>query len=209
MQQQQKELDIDPYALNSQADRLDAEVADLRSKAESLESQKMDVERERNEKNAISSSSSEDARRAQERRTQMASHLSTLESEARSHLSILQPLIQDQHSGWQKLVAQQRKLESDGHLLTSRIEESRRSAELEAATRMELSTRIGDMIRNLQSFESFLGRVGDDTGGPGGDVVPTLVSASALPAEFGDDFDDLLREDAPVVVKRANIFDEL
>merc|ERR1711933_514254 len=97
----------------------------------------------------------------------------TTESEAKRQLSALQPLIQEHHAGWQRLLAQQKKLDADQHLLSGKVDEMERSAETETIMRASLVEQVDNLMGELQRLRSFLSEVG---------TSPALVTrSSAVP----------------------------
>merc|ERR1712137_1428931 len=111
------------------------------------------------EKTSSSSRDSEDARAAQDRKSSLKSRVDSTEQEARAQLRSLQPMIQEHHTGWQRLLAQQKKLDSNQHALTERLEESNRAAELEASVRAELESRIDELVASFQGTQAWLRQI--------------------------------------------------
>lgn len=72
----------------------------------------------------------------------------------------LQPMIQSHHAGWQRLLAQQKKLDSDHSALNSKLEEATRAADSEEAMRIALTGRIDALMGQLHGFREFLDQVG-------------------------------------------------
>jgi len=93
---------------------------------------------------------------AQERRSQLAARVSAAEQEARSHMSSVQPMIQEHHAGWQRLLSQQKKLDADHHTLNTRLGEAGRAIELEVSTRRDAAARVRDLVHSLQELGTFL-----------------------------------------------------
>jgi len=157
--QQQSELDIDPVALNTKAAQLEGEAMDIGRRAEALELNRMESERMRTDSVAASSRDTQEARSAQERRDAVARQLSAAEAEARRQLAALQPMIQEQHSGWQNLLARQKKLDADQGSLGSRLSEAERAADSEAQMRTALAREVDELIDALHNMRGFLQRV--------------------------------------------------
>mmetsp|Transcript_112586 Transcript_112586/g.363578 ORF Transcript_112586/g.363578 Transcript_112586/m.363578 type:complete len:1127 (+) Transcript_112586:101-3481(+) len=178
--QQQKDLDFDPIALSDQASRLESEALDFSSRADQLELRRMEADRERAEKISSSSIDSQDAKSAQDRRMNLASQLANTESEARRQINLLQPMIQEHHAGWQRLLAQQKKLDADQTALTIKLDESTRSAENEALTRVQLAERVDALLCNLHDFRTFLQEAGGGPTAAGHAPVAPPASASAV-----------------------------
>lgn len=176
--QQQKEVDFDPTALAEQASRLEAEGSELQTRMDSLEARRSEAARVRAEKSSSSASDAADARSTQERRNMLASRLSTAEAETRKTLSELQPMIQESHAGWQRLLGQQKKLETDRQLLSKRIVEASRNAETEESTRVGLANSVEALISHLQGLRSFLVDVSSGSPPVVRAAVPALRSAA-------------------------------
>jgi hypothetical protein len=192
---QQKEYDFSPADLNNKADSLTNEAMELQNRMLSLEGRRLEADRERSEKTGQSSRDIEDARAAQERRTSLSSRLQLAESQVRSEMSALQPMIQEHHAGWQRLLSQQKKLESDNNTLTSRLAEAREAADREASTRTDLGLRLQGLVTTLQSFQLYLDEVAmQPAGGQRAAPLPTTSGAapSAPAGLFADDDDDIL-----------------
>merc|ERR1712232_922440 len=102
----------------------------------------------------------QEARLTQDRRANCKTLLDTAERDAAMLMSSLQPMIQEHHAGWQRLLGQQKKLDVDRHKLVGRLDETRLSAGTEVSTRTALSGRIQETIQKLQNLQSFLDRVG-------------------------------------------------
>mmetsp|Transcript_139939 Transcript_139939/g.390114 ORF Transcript_139939/g.390114 Transcript_139939/m.390114 type:complete len:987 (+) Transcript_139939:130-3090(+) len=158
--QQQKDLDFDPAQLLEQAGRLEAEAREVASRIDALEVRRLDFERDRASHAGRCSHDSEDARAAQDRRSSLAARVSAIEQEARSQMSTLQPMIQEHHTGWQRLLAQQKKLDSDQHTLSRKLDQAGQAVEMEALTRRELAVSIQELMGTLQGMRSFLEQVG-------------------------------------------------
>merc|ERR1719191_1016158 len=109
---------------------------------------------------------------AQERRSSLAAQVASLESQCRSQLSALQPMITENHQGWQRLIGQQKKLDSDNRALSGKLEDASRAGEMEAGVRAELNSRIDELAGYLQGLRSFLENVGQE---------PTPVAAPRTP----------------------------
>merc|ERR1711957_837162 len=147
--QQQKELDIDPVALDS-----------------------------------------EDARSSQDRKSSLKARVDTTENEARSQLRALQPMIQEHHTGWQRLLEQQKKLDANQYALTSRLDEAGRASEMEASMRADFENRIQELVMTLQGMGSYLGQIGiaePMPSAPKAQVAAAPVRPSAPAGIFGDD----------------------
>eukprot|EP00927_Polykrikos_kofoidii_P033979 TRINITY_DN28825_c0_g1_i1.p1 TRINITY_DN28825_c0_g1~~TRINITY_DN28825_c0_g1_i1.p1 ORF type:complete len:1053 (-),score=239.45 TRINITY_DN28825_c0_g1_i1:75-3233(-) len=182
--QQQKELDFDPRLLGDQASRAESEALDCQARIDSLENRRLDADRLRMEKTSESSRDAEEVRTAQERKASAATRLSVTESEARRLMGDLQPLIQEQHSGWQRLLAQQKKLESDRQSLDGKITEASRAATSEHQSRSDLARQVHALIENLTRLQTFLINVdGDDVNV--GAASPVRASNSFDLDEFG------------------------
>lgn len=191
--QQQKDLDFDPRELADQAARLESEALEFDSRIRDLEGRRFEAERQRDEQSRLCSRDSELARSVQDRRSSLSSRLAAAEAEAKSQLASLQPLIQEQHAGWQRLIAQQKRLDSDHAQLGSRLEEAERVAEMEASMRSDLAFRIEELTLTLHGLRSFLDEVSGDpaprsmpqassssASAPSSEAPPLLVSAEAL-----------------------------
>merc|ERR1711920_1162603 len=165
------------------------------------------------EKTSSSSRDSEDARAAQDRKSSLKSRVDSAEQEARSQLRSLQPMIQEHHTGWQRLLSQQKKLDSNQYELTNRLEEANRALEMEANMRADLARNIQDLVANLTNMQNFLGQVG--TAQPqfeayrasapvAAAAVPTRPSAPAGLFDDDDDGDEVpVRAAAPPALAEA------
>eukprot|EP00930_Biecheleria_cincta_P028798 TRINITY_DN20067_c0_g1_i2.p1 TRINITY_DN20067_c0_g1~~TRINITY_DN20067_c0_g1_i2.p1 ORF type:complete len:1055 (-),score=284.52 TRINITY_DN20067_c0_g1_i2:67-3231(-) len=175
--QKQKEYDIDPVGLSDKASRLENEAAELDIRIHGLEDKLREVERTRAEASGESMRDSEDARIAKDRRSSLQARLSSMEQEVKVQLSSLQPMIQDQHSGWQRLLEKQKKLDDDQYNLVARLADSRRAAEEEARTRDNAAGAVQDLVQSLLGYASFLEQCS-------GDPLPVAYSApsAAIPA---------------------------
>merc|ERR1712232_72096 len=123
------ELDFDPQALADQASKLESEALDMQTRMHASESRLFEVQRNKSDKQGSSTRDADEARMAQERRNLIASRLASLETDVKRQLSDLQPMIQENHAGWQRLLSQQKKLDADRALLTKRIEEANRASD--------------------------------------------------------------------------------
>lgn len=184
--QQQKDLDFDPVQVGEQASRLETEARELASRADQLEVRRLDLDRERASQMSQSSRESEEARAAQDRRSSLQARVTALEQDARLQMGTLQPMIQEHHAGWQRLLAQQKKLDSDHHTLSSKLEEAGRAADLEAITRAEVKTQIQDVVTMLQGLASSLDQVdGEPSNVPEEAFAAPAAARSAPPAQTG------------------------
>jgi len=190
--QQQKDLDFDPVQIGEQAAQLESEARDLASRADQLEMRRLDLERERASQMGRSSQEGEEARAAQDRKSTLQSRVTALEQDARLQLATLQPMIQEHHSGWQKLLAQQKKLDSDQHSLGGRLSEASQAADAEAMTRREVKLHIQELIVMLQGLGSFLDQVGGDPGSS--EAPPPLATATPAAGLFTEEVPPLLVE---------------
>jgi len=182
--QQQKDLDFDPVKVGEEAARLESEASELAVRANALEGKRLEAESARTAQAGISSQDADQAKSAQERKSKIAARLAATEDEAKSQLSAMQPMIQEHHMGWQKLLSTQKKLESDQHALATRLEEATQVATKEASARREMVACIQELVQSLQGFSVFLEQVGEEPG--------SFVPAAAATNE--DDFDAFLRE---------------
>jgi len=155
----QKEFDFNPDEMNASASRFETESRDLQARADSLSTQKLEAERERTDKAGSSTHENEQARSAEDRRASLQAQLTSQEQSARSQMASLQPLIQEHHSGWQRLLAQQKKLDADQSSLGGKLDEARRGTEMERSTRGQLKLKVRELIHSLQGFDAFLDRV--------------------------------------------------
>eukprot|EP00929_Paragymnodinium_shiwhaense_P112151 TRINITY_DN80405_c0_g1_i1.p1 TRINITY_DN80405_c0_g1~~TRINITY_DN80405_c0_g1_i1.p1 ORF type:complete len:1081 (+),score=294.43 TRINITY_DN80405_c0_g1_i1:86-3328(+) len=212
--QQQKDLDIDPISLGAQAQQLENEAADLQARADALEARRYETERLRADKSSSSTRDAEDVRFAQERRSSTASRVAQVESEARRLTSELQPLIQEHHAGWQRLLSQQKRLDSDRHALSSRIDEANRAVDLEESARGELASNVQGLIHMLTGLQSFLSGIPSNKPVPIAVAAPPLQPVSTLPAANAfaatpSPADDIFREDFTQPAPRASPADDL
>eukprot|EP00928_Gymnodinium_smaydae_P062122 TRINITY_DN46049_c0_g1_i1.p1 TRINITY_DN46049_c0_g1~~TRINITY_DN46049_c0_g1_i1.p1 ORF type:complete len:1054 (-),score=301.52 TRINITY_DN46049_c0_g1_i1:13-2850(-) len=187
LQQEQKELDFDPDVLNDKASRLEQEATELEQQAETVEAKRYEAQRSKSDSTGLSQSDNEAVRLAKDRRDDVAHRLSLSEGEAQRVLSELTPMIQENHAGWQRLLGQQKKLESDRHLLTGRLEEGNRAAQNEGSARSRLAGEVQALMDRLGRFQSFLASVDGDAVAS---ATPARASAPAIlaaPDPFGDE----------------------
>jgi len=193
---QQKEFDFNPVELNNQAAAYLNEATELQNQMSAMEARRLDVDRDRSEKTSQASRDADEARIAQERRSSASSRLQSAESQVRSELSALQPMIQEHHAGWQRLLGQQKKLESDSNALGVRLADARRAAEAEASSRADVALHLQGLILSLQSCQLFLEQINIEPAGRSSAQaqVPAVTASSSArtPNLFADDEDDLL-----------------
>ncbi|CAK9113337.1 Laminin subunit alpha-2 (Laminin M chain) (Laminin-12 subunit alpha) (Laminin-2 subunit alpha) (Laminin-4 subunit alpha) (Merosin heavy chain) [Durusdinium trenchii] len=180
--QKQKELDIDPVSLGSEASKLESEAAQLDASIGDLEHKQREAERARLDASSDATREAEDARVARDHSSHLASRLSSVERDAKAQLSTLQPMIQEQHAGWQRLMEQQRSLDDDQRTLQTKLLETEQSAETEARAREQVAIIIQDLVKSLLNCASSLQACAEEPGAP----------AAAVAAS--DDFDDFLQE---------------
>jgi len=215
--QKQKELDIDPVDLGNRAEKLETEARDLDSRVIALEDKQRQAERERIEASGDATREAEDARIARDHSSNLSSRLASVERDAKAQLSALQPMIQEQHAGWQRLLEKQRNLDEDQHNLAMKLLEAKTSADSEARAREHVAGVVQALIQSLLGFSTFL----DSCGEAVPTAVPTAVPAPAVEevaapavaasvqeaaapstaaAPFQDDFDEFLN-DLPSLAK--------
>ncbi|CAJ1353939.1 unnamed protein product [Effrenium voratum] len=187
--QKQKELDIDPVALGDQASRLENEASELDLRIGNLEDRQREAERNRIEASGDATRESEDARSARDHASHLASRLSSVERDAKAQLSALQPMIQEQHAGWQRLLAKQRNLDEDQYNLGLKLLETKHAAESEARSRQQVAGIVQDVVKSLLSFAQTLESCGEAP------QAPTGAQAVAQ-APLADEFDDFLQQDS-------------
>jgi len=200
--QQKQDLEFDPVKLQEEASKLQSEALELHRKSEELEHRRLEADRERGTKMTSSTIDTQEARAAQDRRQMIATQLASTESEARRQMSALQPMIQDHHAGWQRLLAQQKKLDADHSALNSKLEEVNRAAASENSTRAALAERIDSLIGDLHRMQGFL----DEVAAAAPAVVPTV------PPPVLDDFEHPAQvtshSSVPPQQPRGNVFEE-
>ncbi|CAE7668106.1 unnamed protein product [Symbiodinium sp. CCMP2592] len=209
--QKQKELDIDPVDLGNRAEKLETEARDLDARVITLEDKQRQAERERIEASGDATREAEDARIARDHSSNLSSRLASVERDAKAQLSALQPMIQEQHAGWQRLLEKQRNLDEDQHNLAMKLLEAKTSADSEARAREHVAGVVQALIQSLLGFSTFL----DSCGEAVPTAVPTAVPApaveevaapvvaasvqeaaapSTVAAPFQDDFDEFLND---------------
>eukprot|EP00439_Symbiodinium_sp_Y106_P041044 s908_g5.t1 len=186
-----KELDIDPVDLGNRAEKLETEARDLDSRVIALEDKQRQAERERIEASGDATREAEDARIARDHSSNLSSRLASVERDAKAQLSALQPMIQEQHAGWQRLLEKQRNLDEDGmcslegigayitqdqHNLAMKLLEAKTSADSEARAREHVAGVVQALIQSLLGFSTFL----DSCGEAVPTAVPTAVPAPAV-----------------------------
>ncbi|CAJ1407768.1 unnamed protein product [Effrenium voratum] len=186
--QKQKELDIDPVALGDQASRLENEASELDLRIGNLEDRQREAERNRIEASGDATRESEDARSARDHASHLASRLSSVERDAKAQLSALQPMIQEQHAGWQRLLAKQRNLDEDQYNLGLKLLETKHAAESEARSRQQVAGIVQDVVKSLLSFAQTLESCGE--------APRAAPGAQAAQAPLADEFDDFLQQDS-------------
>lgn len=187
--QQQKDLDFDPISLSDQASRLEREASEMAAQTDSLEFKRMEADRERATKITTSSVESQEARSAQDRKQMLSSQLAGTEAEARRQMNLLQPMIQEHHGGWQRLLAQQKKLDADSSSLTRRLEEAQQMADTESIMRSSLAERLEELIGNMLDMRTFLQQVGGDAP-PSRSAPPLTAAPGAAGGRRAPAFDD-------------------
>merc|ERR1719375_141170 len=103
--------------------------ADAQRRIDSAQCERMESHRNCEGARLASQREGQAARMAQERKQQMESQVSISEASARAQLESLQPMIQERHAGWQRLLGQQRKLDSDQAALSAKLADARSHAE--------------------------------------------------------------------------------
>lgn len=154
---QKKEYDFDRDELESTAATLEAESVDLAAKADTHELKRQEAETNCADKLAASSKISQDAQEAASRLMTAESQLNLAETEGRRHLSILQPMMKEQHVGWQRLIAQQKKFDSDQATLSSKLKEVKSAASLQDDMKWSLVNATDRLIADLQELRLVLG----------------------------------------------------
>lgn len=192
--QKQKEFNIDPIALGNEASQLETEASRLDETIGQLEFKQREAERARLDASSDASRESEDARVARDHSSHLASRLASAERDAKAQLASLQPMIQEQHAGWQRLMQQQRSLDEDQRTLGNKLLETTLSATTEVQAREQVSVILQDLVKSLLNCASALQACGEE---PAGHVD------SAEPAPDG--FDDFLQE-VPASVAVDDIF---
>jgi len=116
----------------------------------------MEAETARAEAARVLSQDSEEATTVQEERGQLALQVTSAKQQAQSELASLQPMVRKQHSGWLRLLHQQRQIHSGCQMLEAKISEGTGALEREGAARGELVVTVGDLITSLRTFQAFL-----------------------------------------------------
>lgn len=181
---QQKELDFNPEEIAERARAAEADAQQLQIRADGLQTQHAEAEREWWEATRRASQESEEARTAQDRRASEASRLQAMETEATSQLSLLQPMIQETHSGWQRLLELRKRLDSDQRGLGSRLDEAKAALDTEASRRTVLVGQCQELIGTLQNLLvnlDAMGGAGVAAGHPSGAAAgyPTATGPAA------------------------------
>jgi len=187
--QKQKEFDIDPVSLGDQARKLENEAAELDIRIGGLEDKLRETERSYADASGDATRDAEDARQAKERRSSLSSRLSSVEQDAKAQISALQPMIQEQHSGWQRLLSQQKKLDEYQHSLMSRLNDAKTAAASEVRSREHVAGAVQDLVKSLLGFASFLDQCGGEPLPTAAPLVPAEPSPSAaMLNSFEDDW---------------------
>jgi len=186
--QKQKEFDIDPVALGNEATQLEGEASRLDESIGDLEYKQREAERARLDASSDATRENEDARVARDHTSHLASRLSSMERDAKAQLASLQPMIQEQHAGWQRLMQQQRSLDEDQRSLSTKLLEVTQSADTEARAREQVSILLQDLVKSLLNCASSLQACAEDV-----TTVPSATPA-ASPPPAADGFDEFLQE---------------
>lgn len=189
--QKQKESNIDPIALGNEASQLETEASRLDETIGQLEFKQREAERARLDASSDASRESEDARIARDHSSYLASRLASAERDAKAQLASLQPMIQEQHAGWQRLMQQQRSLDEDQRTLGNKLLETTLSATTEVQAREQVAAILQDLVKSLLNCASALQACGEE---------PAVDSGAAAT----DGFDDFLQE-VPAGGARAEV----